>query len=165
VPLRLVVPRWYGCACIKWENEIALLDDDAAATPQMGEFAGRTHQHGSPTLAREFLPAEIDHAAMPIRIEKWRIADRVVYRVFGLLWGGSRPTNALEIRFADAAPFVPVEECPMQASTTQWTVWSHLWRPAAPGEYRIVLRIGDRTLRTRRLDRSFYARRVTIDQV
>src|SRR5262249_47478337 len=43
-PLRLVVPGWYGCTAIKWVDEIALVDDDAPATDQMREYAGRTHQ-------------------------------------------------------------------------------------------------------------------------
>ena len=43
-PLRLVVPHWYGCTCIKWLNGFALVNSDERATPQMEEFAGRTGQ-------------------------------------------------------------------------------------------------------------------------
>jgi DMSO/TMAO reductase YedYZ molybdopterin-dependent catalytic subunit len=43
-PVRLVLPRWYGCTCIKWLNEIALVSGSERATPQMEEFAGRTGQ-------------------------------------------------------------------------------------------------------------------------
>ena len=164
-PLRLVVPGWYGCVCIKWVNQIDLVDDDAPATSQMREFAARTHQEGSPTMAREFKPAEIDHAATPVRVERWLVHNRMVYRVVGILWGGSRPTNALMIRFKHDQPFVPVDDCPRPASTTTWSLWSHRWRPEAPGVYQIVLRVNDPTLRTRRLDRSFYAREVQIDEV
>src|SRR5215468_2447274 len=70
-PLRLIVPGWYGCACIKWVNRIELVADEAAATTQMVEFAARTHQSGRPPLARDYLPAVIDTAAMPVRLEKW----------------------------------------------------------------------------------------------
>src|SRR5438477_8480789 len=88
-PVRLVVPGWYGCTCIKWVNQISFVDDSAESTSQMLEYAGRTHQIGSPPVAKDFLPARIDHAAMPIRVEKWIVDDRVRYRVVGLLWGGS----------------------------------------------------------------------------
>ena len=74
-PFRLVVPGWYGCTCIKWVNEIALIDDAAPATSQMREFAQRTHQTGFPKLARDFQPATIDLAAMPVRVEKWLKGD------------------------------------------------------------------------------------------
>ena len=46
-PVRLVVPGWYGCACIKWVNNLALVDDEVEATPQMREYAARTLQDGS----------------------------------------------------------------------------------------------------------------------
>jgi DMSO/TMAO reductase YedYZ molybdopterin-dependent catalytic subunit len=38
------LPGWYGCAAIKWVNEIALVDGEAVATDHMREYAGRTHQ-------------------------------------------------------------------------------------------------------------------------
>jgi DMSO/TMAO reductase YedYZ molybdopterin-dependent catalytic subunit len=50
-PVRLLVPGWYGCTCIKWVDRITLVDDAAEATSQMAEYAGRTHQNGSPRLA------------------------------------------------------------------------------------------------------------------
>ena len=64
-PIRLMVPNWYGCACIKWVDAITLVDDDAPATSQMREFASRTHQDGVPALARDYKPATMDQAAMP----------------------------------------------------------------------------------------------------
>src|SRR5438094_1357751 len=98
-PVRLLVPRWYGCACIKWVNEIILVKDDVDATSQMQEYATRTNQAGVPLLTREYKAALIEHAAMPIRVEKWRVQGRTQYRVVGILRGGSRPVDVLEIPF------------------------------------------------------------------
>ena len=164
-PVRLIVPGWYGCVCAKWVDQIDFVDDDAPATAQMREFAARTHQNGTPALARDYAPAEIDHAATVVRVEKWLVRGSLEYQVAGIQWGGSRPLNTLTIRFGRDAPFVPVEYCPLPASTTTWSWWSHRWRPQAPGVYEIVLRFNDPTQRTRRLDRFFYARQVQIDQV
>ena len=176
-PVRLVVPGWYGCACIKWVDRIELLADEAPATTQMAEFAARTHQPfdpraversvtaGPPLLARDFLPAVIDTAAMPVRVEKWLIEGRLAYRIAGIIWGGSKPTSALAIRFRSAQPWVPVDDCPLPPSTRTWSLWSHTWRPEAPGRYQIVLRVNDPSIRTRRLDIFFYVREVDIDEV
>ncbi len=164
-PLRLVVPGWYACCSIKWVDRIELVPDDAPATPHMREFASRTDQAGAPALAREFEPAVIDHAAFPVRVEKWLVSGRLTYRVVGILWGGSRPTNDLLIGFRSDEPFVPVDDCPLPRTTATWTLWTHAWRPAQPGVYQIVLRLGDRAIRTRRLDRFYYARDVDIDEV
>ena len=194
-PARLVVPGWYGCACIKWVDRIEWVDDDAPATSQMLEFAARTHQPfdsaavaaslragptdsatATPSLkpesrgpgalkARDFVPATIDTAAMPVSVEKWRVNGRLEYRITGIIWGGSMPTNALSIRFKSSGPWARVEHCPLPASTLTWSLWTYTWRPEAPGRYEIVLRVDDSSIRTRRLDLFFYVREITIDEV
>jgi DMSO/TMAO reductase YedYZ molybdopterin-dependent catalytic subunit len=164
-PVRLVVPGWYGCCCIKWVDRIELVDRDRPGTSQMREYAARTHQNRLPELARDYEPAVIDAAAMPVRIEKWTRDGRTIYRVVGLLWGGATPTNALAIRFKSGAPWTTVDECPLPVSTTNWTIWSHWWQPAEPGRYDIVLKITDPAIRTRRLDIFFYTRRVNLADV
>ena len=164
-PVRLIVPGWYGCACIKWVNQIDLVANDAAATAQMREFAARTHQDGIPPLARDFLPAVIDTAAMPVRVEKWVADGRLFYRIAGIIWGGAKPTNALSIRFKSGAPWVKVDDCPLPESTLTWSLWSHTWRPPSRGRYQIVLRVDDASIRTRRLDLFFYVREIDIDEI
>jgi DMSO/TMAO reductase YedYZ molybdopterin-dependent catalytic subunit len=164
-PLRLVVPGWYGCACIKWVSHLAWVSEDAPVTTQMAEFALRTHQEGQPELARDYAPPVIDTAAMPVRIEKRRGSDGLFYRVVGIVWGGATPTAALDIRFARDGPFVRVDECPLPPSTSSWGLWSHEWRPQSPGRYTVELRVRDKAIRTRRLDRGYYSRTVVLDQV
>jgi DMSO/TMAO reductase YedYZ molybdopterin-dependent catalytic subunit len=164
-PARLIVPGWYGCACIKWIDRIELVADDAAATSQMREFAARTHQDPGARLAKEFVPAVIDTAAMPVRVEKWRRGDRLEYRIAGIIWGGSLATNALSIRFKSGQPWTPVDNCPLPSSTLTWSLWSHTWRPESPGRYQIVLRVDNPSIRTRRLDVFFYVREIQIDEV
>lgn len=164
-PVRLVVPGWYGCACIKWVSQVELVSNDVPATSQMGEFAARTHQQGAPALARDFEPAVIDLAATPIRVEQWIVNGRLTYRVIGIMWGGAKPTSALTIRFKYNQPFVPVDQVALPTSTATWSLWSHSWRPESPGRYQVVLRASDPTIRTRRLDIFWYTRDVEIDEV
>jgi DMSO/TMAO reductase YedYZ molybdopterin-dependent catalytic subunit len=163
-PVRLVVPGWYGCTAIKWVNEIALVDDEAPATDQMREYAGRTHQDpAGPRLAREFQPATIDPAAVPVRVEKLRTEGKILYRIVGILWGGRAPVRALLIRLSPDAGFAPVEHVDAGGGRT-WTLWSHTFRPRAPGRYRIEMKVTDRAVRTRRLDAGYYAREIEITE-
>jgi DMSO/TMAO reductase YedYZ molybdopterin-dependent catalytic subunit len=177
-PVRLVVPGWYGCSCIKWVDRIDLVADEAPPTTQMWEFAARTHQDAALVArpfeslaepdsirAKDFTPAVIDTAAIPVRVEQWLIGGRLAYRVTGIIWGGSTPTNALSIRFRSNQAWVPVDDCPTPASTLMWSTWSHVWRPDAPGRYQIVLRVNDPAIRTRRLDIFFYVREIEIGEV
>jgi len=163
-PIRLVVPGWYGCACIKWVNEITLVEDGAEATSQMQEFAGRTQQQGAPKLVRDYKPATIDQAAMPTRIEKWLVDERIKYRVTGILWGGSRPVTALEIRFNPEEEYVPVESVERKVNDP-WSFWTHIWSPKQTGTYLIRLRINDAQIAARRLDAGYYVRSVEITEV
>jgi DMSO/TMAO reductase YedYZ molybdopterin-dependent catalytic subunit len=180
-PVRLLVPGWYGCTAIKWVNEIALLDDSAPATPQMKEFAGRTHQPSSgprdealvrsgqrpegPPLARDFQPATIDAAAVPVRVEKLDAGNgRISYRIVGILWGARIPADTLRIRLGPQRTAAPVEN--VENSTGRpWTLWSHTFRPQAPGRYRIELAVSDPAVRTRRLDAGYYAREIEITSI
>ncbi len=119
----------------------------AGARPRLR--AGR-HRHGRDAGARR---------------EMGRSAAGSFYRVVGIIWGGSKPTNALSIRFKSGEPWVRVENCPLPSSTLTWSLWSHTWRPQAPGRYQIVLKVDDPSIRTRRLDIFFYVREVDIDEI
>jgi DMSO/TMAO reductase YedYZ molybdopterin-dependent catalytic subunit len=164
-PVRLIVPGWYGCTCIKWVDEIALVDETAAATTQMREFAARTFQEGAPALAREYRPASMDLAAVPVRIEQWLLDGAIVYRVVGIMWGGAALTSRLRIRFNPSEPYQPVEVCPPPSTPLTWTLWTHLWKPRRPGRYQIVLKPDDPAIRSTRLDLYFYTRTVWIEEV
>ena len=163
-PVRLVVPGWYGCTCIKWVDSIRIVQDAVRSTPQMRDYAGRTHQHGVPERAGDFQPAVIDLAAMPIRVERWRVGQHVVHRVVGILWGGRRTTDDLVIRFSADQKYVPVESYE-HTTTKTWSLWSHVWRPSRPGRYHIQLAVNDPSIRTRRLDSGYYGRTVELKRV
>jgi len=163
-PVRLVVPGWYGCTCIKWVDEIELLGEDATTTSQMREFATRTMQQGVPELVRDYLPAFIEQAAMPIRVEKWLVDRKIKYRVVGIAWGGSRPVSGLEIRFNSGEDFVPVDDF-AQTANDPWSFWTHPWTPIKPGIYFIQLRVKDILVPSRRLDAGFYVRSVEVTEI
>ncbi len=164
-PVRLVVPGWYGCAWIKWVNEIRWVTEHEPATSQMREFAVRTHQEAQPAWARHYQAPAIDTAAMPIRVEQWRVEGATEYRVVGIAWGGTAPVDQFLIRFGPRDRGTTVRVCPPPATAHTWALWTHRWRPDEPGYFDISLKAADATVRTRRLDLSFYIRRVRIDEV
>jgi len=162
-PIRLVVPGWYGCACIKWVNNIDLVDETAEATSQMQEYAARTLQDGIPQLAKDYRPASIDYAALPIRIEKWEVDGKLKYRVVGILWGGSQSVKVLQIRFNPNQEYVRVEG--FVQTSDSWNLWTHPWSPRAPGHYAIQLAVTEPRVEARKLDSGYYVRSVEITEV
>jgi DMSO/TMAO reductase YedYZ molybdopterin-dependent catalytic subunit len=160
-PIRLIMPGWYGCSCIKWVNEITIVAQDAPPTSQMQEYATRTHQLGSPALAREYKSATIDAAAMPIRVEKWLSKGRIRYRVVGIYWGGTQPVRSLKISFNGGDDWYPVKTLDQKIGDS-WALWTYSWAPDRPGKYRIRMKIDDPGVRTQRLDTGYYDRIVDI---
>lgn len=163
-PVRLVVPGWYGCACIKWVNRITPVNDSEVATSQMQEYAARTLQLGVPQFAKDYQPATIDQAAMPIRVEKWLVNGRIKYRVVGILWGGSCLVKSLEIRFDPEEDYVPVDNF-QQTTNDPWSFWTHAWEPKRSGTYMIRLHVKEPHVVARRLDAGYYLRSVDITEI
>jgi DMSO/TMAO reductase YedYZ molybdopterin-dependent catalytic subunit len=161
-PVRLIVPGWYGCAWIKWVDEVRLVGANEPATSQMKEFAGRTHQSARHELARDYVPPDVQVAAVPIRVERRRTATGIAYRIVGIVWGGRQAIDRLAIRFGADGPWTPFPICPAAASSGTWSLWEFRWQPAAPGKYGIFLSVPDRSVPQRRLDTGYYMREVTI---
>lgn len=164
-PVRLVVPGWYGCAWIKWVNEIRLVGPEERATTQMVEFAGRTHQTEPHRLARDYAPAAIQTAATPVRIEKRKANAGIEYRIVGIVWGGTKPVDRLSIRIGKDAEWMSFAVCPAPKTHTMWSLWDYRWKPTAPGIYDIALKVTDSSVPQRRLDSGYYMRQVKIDEV
>lgn len=167
-PVRLVVPGWYGCASVKWVDEITFLGEGAATTAQMREFAHRTMQQGVPELVKDYRPVIIEQAAMPVRVEKWVVDGKIKYRVHGIAWGGSRPVSGLGIRFSSELDseddFVPLDNFE-QTTNDPWTFWTHAWTATKPGQYFIQLRVKDASIPARRLNAGYYVRSVEITEI
>ena len=164
MPARLVVPGWYGCCCIKWVTGIKWVAADEPATSQMREFASRTHQDSVPERAADYRPATVDRAAMPVRVEKWKVDGKVVYRVVGIDWGGDGTASRLLIRFQPRDVYKPVSLQP-DRSDGGWGVWEHRWTAATPGRYLIQLKLDGPPVPARRLDAGLYLRGVAVDEV
>jgi len=164
-PVRLVVPGWYGCAEVKWINEIKFVDNDQPATLQMLEFGARTLQETrldpklcphpvGPEWARDYRPASIDQAALPVRVEQWKLGEKLVYRVVGITWGGPNRTDKLKIRFRRGrreAPFEPIQFCKPQTSISSYGIWVHHWEPTKPGPHWIDVQLDAPGVRARKL--------------
>ena len=165
-PVRLVVPGWYGCSWIKWVNELRdrrrrRTDDDA----DDGVLAA--HASGQHPEAREGLRAAGHRSrgdADPRREAPRRRPPPIPHHRhrLGRRSPGRSARDPLQ-RQRDAA--APSRSVPPRARNATWSLWDYRWRPASPGIYNIALHAADPSIRTRRLDVSYYVRRVVIDEV
>ena len=172
-PIRLIVPHHYGCCQIKWVNDIRIVQEDIAATSQMIEFALRTHQtidldrlsSGVPLPVTEFRPPEIQPSALPVRAELWEINNRKAVRIVGISWGGITPAEKLAIRIGSRSPEVPVSAIVPRLAELPFGLWCHLWVPQRDngGDGMISLRYLDDGVKSMRMDRGHYSRRIQLD--
>jgi DMSO/TMAO reductase YedYZ molybdopterin-dependent catalytic subunit len=162
-PVRLFVPGWYGCTCIKWVDAIDAVADEAPPTSQMTEFASRTEQDGTPALARDFAPAVVDAAALPIRVERVRGDGGALYRIVGVVWGGAALARSVAVSFGDG-PFVPAARWSPEdgGAAGGFALWTAEVTTSRAGVHAIRCRIDDPGVRTRRLDRDYYLREVVV---
>ena len=116
-------------------------------------------------MAKDYIPATIDQAAMPVRIEKEVVDGKIAYSITGVMWGGDTLTKDLLIRFNEGEEYVPVQTVHGQAHNRTWGLWSHEWTPTAPGRYNITLKTADPKIRTRRLDIGYYRRSIEVEEV
>jgi DMSO/TMAO reductase YedYZ molybdopterin-dependent catalytic subunit len=173
-PVRLIVPGWYGCSEVKWVNEIKFVDRNEKATWQMLEFSDRTNQQThhdpkfshdlGPDLARDYRPGTIDQAAIPVRVEQWKLGGKIVYRIVGITWGGPKRSAKLIIRYRSgksASPWAPVQFCQPVTSISEYGIWMHTFTPPKKGYYRIEM-LDDAKKPARRMRRGDYIRGVYI---
>jgi DMSO/TMAO reductase YedYZ molybdopterin-dependent catalytic subunit len=159
-PVRLLVPTWYGCTCIKWVTDIELVDDSAPSSGQMIEFATRTHQTAEHAMAADFSAAHQQLSATPVRVEKWRLNGEIAYRVVGIVWGGQQRVTKLRIRHDDQDEAVT---CFDHIDNRTWNLWVHKWVPSDSGTSTLSCYV-DEDVPQVRLDEHFYDRAITIDK-
>jgi len=132
---RLRRARWYGCACIKWIYRGALADHARrrrrCASSRRARIRTRARR-----WARDFTPAVIDTAACRCTWEVAESRPRRLSRMTGIVWGGSKPTGALSIRFRSGQRGLRWTTCPgagVDADVER--VVTHM-ATEAPGRYR-----------------------------
>jgi hypothetical protein len=130
----------------------------------MQEFATRTHQQGVAELAKDYRPAPIDQAVMPIRVEKWLGHGKIKYRVVGILWGRFAPAQGPGIRFNTEEAYVRMDTF-WRTTNDPWSFLSHAWTPKTVGTYLMRLRVIDPIVETKRCDSSYYVRSVEVKEI
>jgi len=140
-PVRLVVPGAYGICWVKWLTRIELHDRRF-----MGKFMGRDYvtirgeKQGDQTIWRETSVGRMNLKSIAARVT--RQADGS-YRVTGAAWTDGTPLTSVELRINDGPwQSVKLEQKPGGAPFT-WTLWSHEWRGAKPGEHTLTSRATD----------------------
>jgi DMSO/TMAO reductase YedYZ molybdopterin-dependent catalytic subunit len=130
-PARVIVPGYFGEKHVKWITRIEVTDDSAIG---FYEKQGWGPDFIVPTRSRFDEPD--DESVFPSAMAANGIAVR------GVAFGGDRGISRVEVSFDDAATW---QEAKLDYPGTKltWALWSYDWRPAAAGNYALVVRATD----------------------
>jgi hypothetical protein len=121
-------------------------------------------QTGVPSLARDYRPATVDIAAVPTRVEKWRVGGKIRYHITGIQWGGLAPSQEMEIQFDPGEQSAPVQIIPTSHGEN-YCFWSYRWSPPRVGRFTIRLRLGAEKTIAGKLNSGYYDRSVDIAEI
>ena len=141
MPVRLVVPGWYGVNNVKWLSEIHAQED-----AYLGKFQARWYR----TLKGEMIDGEmkwVESAITRMQLKSYiaRIAaDGSRYKVLGVVLNDGTPIKAVEVR-VDDGPWQAATMDPATKEKYGWKLFSYTVNSLTPGEHTIVSRAIDVT--------------------
>jgi DMSO/TMAO reductase YedYZ molybdopterin-dependent catalytic subunit len=130
-PARVIVPGYFGEKHVKWITRIEVADDSAVG---FYEKQGWGPDFIVPTRSR------IDEPDPESSFPNAAAANGIPVR--GVAFGGDRGISKVEVSFDDTATW---QEAKLDYPGTKltWALWSFDWRPAAAGNYALVVRATD----------------------
>ncbi len=148
-PLRLVVPRWYGMASVKWLRAIEALEQpfDGLQQARSYHFRRSAGEKGEPcTLMR------VNSLMAPPGIPDFYSRRRVVHagpvEILGRAWSGAAQIERVEFGIDGHWAAAAVAA---QRHASSWMLWKFSWN-AAPGEHQLACRATDAAGNTQPLE-------------
>ena len=140
-PLRLVVPRWYGMASVKWLRSIEAIDRpfDGFQQARGYHFRRSADERGEP-CTRMRVNALMAPPGIPDFYTRRRVVEAGEVVLAGRAWSGSGTISRVE--WAVDGTWRDAELEPAQELC--WRGWKALWH-ATPGEHELACRATDAT--------------------
>ena len=134
-PVRLIVPRWYGMASVKWLERISVLAEPFQGYFQVKDYVLPRADGGEPCREME-VRALITSPAQDSVITAGRID------IAGYCWSGYAPVSAVQVSTDGGTSWNPAEIRDADPSPYAWAPWQFRWYPE-PGAHKIVARAFD----------------------
>jgi sulfane dehydrogenase subunit SoxC len=139
-PLRLIVPRWYGMASVKWLQAIEAVDRpfDGLQQARSYHFRRSAGEKGEPcTLMR--VNSAMAPPGIPDFYTRKRVVDAGEVAIAGRAWSGAAPIARVELGVDGTWHEVTLEEA---HGSYIWQGWRTIWR-ATEGEHELACRATD----------------------
>jgi DMSO/TMAO reductase YedYZ molybdopterin-dependent catalytic subunit len=135
-PFRIIAPRWYGVASVKWLKSIKVLtapyEGEFQTSHYMYEWEDRPHEPVTLMAVRARITDPAPGAIIPAG----------TYTVRGKAWSGFGPITRVDVSLTGEADWQPATLEP-QKDLCQWQNWSFEWPADAPGRHTLRARATD----------------------
>jgi DMSO/TMAO reductase YedYZ molybdopterin-dependent catalytic subunit len=132
-PFRLIVPRWYAVASVKWLKRIAVLTE-----PHSGEFQTGHYMYQWPDRPHEAVTLMRARARITDPARGATIApDR--YTVRGKAWSGTGPVTQVDVSLTGEGDW-NVAQLEPPKGPYQWQDWSFDWKEIGVGRHTLRAR-------------------------
>lgn len=139
-PLRLIVPRWYGMASVKWLVRIEAIDHafDGVQQAHSYHFRKEAGERGVPCTHMR-VNSLLAPPGVPDFYTRRRVLQAGRTGVLGRAWSGDGPVVRVELAIDGAWRDASLEPAP---SRYAWQRWQAQW-DALPGEHVLACRATD----------------------
>ena len=134
-PFRIIAPRWYGVASVKWLTRIDVIDEDFEGEFQVGhymyEWPDRPHEPVTLMRVRARITDPAPGAVIPAG----------TYTVRGKAWTGTGPITRVDVALTGEGEWLQADLEP-PTGPHNWQLWSFEWT-ATPGRHTLRARATD----------------------
>jgi DMSO/TMAO reductase YedYZ molybdopterin-dependent catalytic subunit len=135
-PFRVIAPRWYGVASVKWITDIDIINKDFEGEFQVGhymyEWDDRPHEPVTLMRVRARITDPAPGAIIPA-------GDHIVR---GKAWTGTGPITSVDIALTGEGEWLPADLQP-PTGPYHWQDWTFKWTAPAPGRHTLRARATD----------------------
>jgi len=136
-PVRLIVPRWYGMASVKWVTSIRVLE-----TPFVGFFQTERYViEDEAGIAQQIALMQVkSFVSWPEQDTSLPVGQAVA--VSGMAWSGTGPVRRVDVSVDGGETW---QDAHMDESSLgySWQEWHIDWTPESTGHYTFVVRAVD----------------------
>ena len=143
LPMRVVMPGWYGVANVKWLSEIRLQENRFLGNYQARWYRTVRAVGGTGELTdaeTQFLETEVTKLNLKSVIARVR-KSAGAHQVLGFVLNDGTPLRSVEVKVGEG----PWQRAMLDPANTQYSrkLFTYRWDGAAPGEHTLVSRATD----------------------